>query len=365
MSKFNKFAKWSTLACVALAAGWGGYELFRPAYDGTVGIAKSKAHAPARQTNVSFDIWYPASPGGKAVTVGGNGVFFGTPAGRKSPRQDGKFPLVLISHGAGGNAGQFGWIASELARNGYVVVLPNHPGTTSGNANAEAAVRVWERPQDISAVLDHMTSQEDEFVYVDFENIAVVGFSAGGYTALALSGARVDPDRLQRFCDKSDHGMSDCAFLSHFGIDLHQMDLSPAAQDLRDARVKTAVIVDPGIIATVTNESLTDINIPLFVLKLGTNESVPAGVHALEASQRIPNADHVFIPDATHFSFLAKCKERGPKILEKEGELDPLCEDAGGRSRGEIHIELAQRINTYLDRQVGKSAFHAAIAETE
>ncbi len=349
MSKFTKFAKLSSVACVAVLVGWGGYEIFRPAYDGSVGIAKGKAYAPVRSTNVSFDIWYPAHPGGKAVTVGGNGVFFGTKAGRKAPRRGGKFPLVLISHGAGGNAGQFGWIASELADNGYVVVLPNHPGTTSGNANAKAAVRVWERPKDVTAVLDHMTGNADEFAYVDFDNISVVGFSAGGYTALAVSGARVDPDRLQSFCDESDHGMSDCAFLRHFGIDLHQMDLSPAAQDLTDARIKTGVIVDPGIISTVTDDSLSGIEIPLFVINLGTNDSVPAGVHALEAAQRIPNAEHVFVPDATHFSFLAQCKERGPEILEKEGELDPLCEDAGGRSRGDIHNELAQRIVAYLN----------------
>lgn len=365
MSRLTKLAKISTLSCLTIALGWGCYEVFRPAYDGSIGIAKSKAYAPVREANVSFDIWYPARPGGKAVTVGGNGVFYGTPAGRNAPRRDGTFPLVLISHGAGGNAGQFGWIASKLAENGYVVVLPNHPGTTSGNASAEAAVRVWERPQDVTAVLDHMSSRSAEFSYVDFDNIAVVGFSAGGYTAMAVSGARVDPDRLQRFCDDSDHGMSDCAFLQYFGVDLHQMDLSQAAQDLRDPRVTSGVIVDPGIISTITKESLSDIDIPLYVINLGTNESVPAGVHALAASQLIPNAEHSFVPDATHFSFLAECKERGPEILEKEGEMDPLCEDGGGRNRGELHDDMAKRIVAYLDKWIGTSTAKTASLEME
>jgi predicted dienelactone hydrolase len=365
MANLTKFAKLSSALCVTIAVGWGGYEVFRPAYDGTVGIAHGSAYAPVRDMNVSFDIWYPAHPGGKAVTVGGNGVFFGTPAGRGAPRRDGSFPLVIISHGAGGNAGQFGWIASRLAGSGYVVVLPNHPGTTSGNASAEAAVRVWERPQDVTAVLDHMTDNADDFAHIDFGHVAVVGFSAGGYTALALSGARVDPTLLQGFCDKNDHGMSDCAFLRHFGIDLHQMNLSPAAQDLRDARVQTGVIVDPGIISTITTESLSAINIPLYVINLGTKETVPAGVHALEASQLVPDAQHVFIPDATHFSFLAECKERGPQILENEGELDPLCQDGNGRSRNDIHDDLADRIVAYLDDVIGTSALHTAVTETE
>lgn len=365
MSKLKTSLKLSSVLCVAAGLGWGGYEIFRPAYEGTVGIARDRAYAPVRGTDLAFDIWYPAEPGGKAVTVGGNGVFFGTPAGRNAPMREGSFPLVLISHGAGGNAGQFGWIASALADQGYVVVLPNHPGTTSGNANAEAAVRVWERPQDLTAVLDHMTEHRAAFDYVDFDSVAVLGFSAGGYTALAVSGARVDPGRLQTFCDESDHGMSDCAFLSHFGVDLHQMDLSPAAQDLRDTRVTTGVIVDPGIISTVTSESLASIEIPLFVINLGDDASVPAGVHAWEASQVIPNSEHLFVPDATHFSFLAECTERGPEILVKEGEPDPLCADGGRRSRSELHSELARRIIAYLDMQTGQSAVLAATSHAD
>ena len=350
MFKQKKFAKIASAVLVIAALGWGGYQLLRPAYDGDVGITTAKAFAPARDMNVAFDIWYPASPGGKAVTVGGNGVFFGTPAGRNAPRREGQFPLVLISHGAGGNAGQFGWIASELAANGYAVALPNHPGTTSGNASGAAAVRVWERPQDVTAVIDHIASAPDAFPFVDTDRIAVLGFSAGGYTALAVSGARVDPDRLQRFCDESDHGMSDCAFLRHFGIDLHKMDLSPAGQDLRDARVKTGVIIDPGIISTVTEESLRGIAIPLHVINLGSDDAVPAGVHARAATGLIPNATHRFVPDATHFSFLAECKARGPDILLKEGEPDPLCDDGGGRSRNDIHKALAAEIIAYLDQ---------------
>ena len=336
------------------AAGlvWGGYELMRPAYTGTAGITSGKAYAPARDQDVSFAIWYPATPGGKQVTVGGNGVFYGTPAGRNAPHRDGVFPLVLISHGAGGNAGQFGWIASQLASAGYVVALPNHPGTTSRNASAEAAVRVWERPQDVSAVLDHMTANPDAYPYVDLTRVGVVGFSAGGYTAMAVSGARVDPDLLQRFCDDGDHGMSDCAFLRRFGVDLHAMDLSPAAQDLKDDRITTGVIVDPGIIETITEQSLSEIDIPLFVINLGTEETVPVGVHARAASEVIPNADHVFVEDASHFSFLAECKPRGPEILANEGEPDRLCADGGGRDRGDIHQQLAAQIVGYLDAKL-------------
>lgn len=352
MPKLKTTAKAAAFTMSIGLCGWAAYEMTRPPYDGHAGITYGSAYAPIREQNVDFHIWYPANPGGRAVTVGGNGVFYGTPAGRNAPHQSGQFPTVIISHGAGGNAGQFGWIASELAQAGFVVVLPNHPGTTTGNASAEAAVRVWERPADVSSVIDELTWNAADYPYIDNTQISVLGFSAGGYTAMALSGARVDPDRLQRFCDETDHGMSDCAFLAHFGIDLHSMDLSPAGQDLRDPRIKNAVIVDPGIVSTLTNESLAAIDIPMLVINLGDSGTIPAGVDASQAASLIDGAHYKLIPDATHFSFLAKCKPAGPSILKNEGELDPLCDDAGGQSRASIHSTLSETIVGYLRNDV-------------
>ena len=272
MSKLKSIAKTTAFAAVLGLSGWVAYDLTRPPYDGSSGITYGSAAAPLRGADVEFNVWYPALPGGKSVTVGGNGVFYGTPAGRDAPHQAGRFPMVVISHGAGGNAGQFGWIASELAQAGFVVVLPNHPGTTTGNASAEAAVRVWERPA----------------------------------------------------------------------------DLSPAAQDLRDPRIKAAVIVDPGIVETMTAESLAKVETPMLILNLGEEETIPTGVYARKAAELIPHATYSIVGDATHFSFLAQCKPKGAQILVNEGELDPLCDDAGGRARVDIHAELSNKIITYL-----------------
>lgn len=105
-----------------------------------------------------------------------------------------------------------------LSMTGFVVVLPNHPGSTSGNASAQAAARVWERPADISAVIDQIVMNPQDYPYIDTDRIAALGFSAGGYTAMAVSGARVDVGALQSFCDDGDHGMSDCAFLAQGGL---------------------------------------------------------------------------------------------------------------------------------------------------
>ena len=62
----------------------------------------------------------------------------------------------------------------------------------------------------------------------------------------------------------------------------------------------------------------------------------------------IPNATYSIGGDAIHFSFLAQCKPNGAQILINEDELDPLCDDAGGRARTDIHDDLSNRIIAYL-----------------
>lgn len=351
MSKIKTTLKIIGAAAALGCAAWTIKLATAPAYDGSAGIQYGKAFAPARDTNVKFHMWYPANPGGRAVTVGGNGVFYGTPAGKNAPRRAGKFPLILISHGSGGNAGQFGWIAEALATAGYVVVLPNHPGTTTGDASAEAAMRLWERPQDLSAVIDALEAALDAYPFIDMDRIATLGFSAGGYTAMALTGARLDPARLNAFCDQ-DTGLSDCTYFKLRGIDLHDVDFGPAAQDLHDARIKASVVIDPGTIQAMTDESLRTIDVPLQILNLGDAGTVPIGVDAAHAAQLIDGSHHINIAGAWHFSFLAECKAKGARILEKEGELDPLCDEVSDRNRADIHEELKGKITTFLKQNL-------------
>jgi len=350
MARLKSFAQATALVGLIGLGVYGVTSVTKSAYIGSVGITYGKAYAPVRDQNLDFHIWYPATDGGRAITVGGNGVFYGTPAGKGAPHAQGAYPLVVISHGAGGNAGQFGWIASALAEAGYVVVLPNHPGTTSRNASAKAAVRIWERPADITAVIDTIVENPDTYPYIDVDRIAALGFSAGGYTAMALSGARVDVERLQSYCDpaQGDHGMSDCAYLKRGGVDLHAMDLTPASQDLSDPRIRASVFIDPGIIETITEDSLMSMKTPSLVINLGDDGTVPVGVDAKAAAALIPNAQFAAVGDAIHFSFLAQCKPKGAYYLAKEGEPDPLCDDGGGRDRAEIHAELGALISEFL-----------------
>ena len=79
---------------------------------------------PARSRPIQLDIWYPAD-GDEATHR------YGLSSGRVvagAPVFAGRFPVVLLSHGALGSASNYSWIAERLARAAFVVVGVSHFG---------------------------------------------------------------------------------------------------------------------------------------------------------------------------------------------------------------------------------------------
>ena len=112
-----------------------------------VGTREISIASPERGRSLSVTIWYPAGPGGEPVLVGDNKVFKGSPASANAPLASGRFPLVVLSHGSGGRVQGMSWLAANLARAGFVVAGPNHPGTTGGDSTPADTPRLWERPR--------------------------------------------------------------------------------------------------------------------------------------------------------------------------------------------------------------------------
>src|SRR5580692_7574048 len=51
----------------------------------------------------------------------------------EAPLAPGRFPLVLISHGSGGSPLVYRSLSLLLARHGFIVALPKHPGNSLGD----------------------------------------------------------------------------------------------------------------------------------------------------------------------------------------------------------------------------------------
>ena len=109
-------------------------------------------------------------------------------------------PLIMLSHGRGSNAWQYAWFAKELASRGYIVAGLNHyHANTYDRQIAYLANKIWQRPSDISLDISHLLADPVWGARIDPGRIGVAGHSQGGFTAIWISGARINPDRFLAF----------------------------------------------------------------------------------------------------------------------------------------------------------------------
>ena len=325
-----------------------------PVHAAEVGVRDIKVAAPERGRDLAVTVWYPAVAGGAPGLVGDSKVFKGVPAAMNAPLLKGRFPLIVLSHGSGSRVQAMAWLATELAKAGFIVAGPNHPGTTGGDSTPANTPKVWERTRDLSAVIDAMTTDQAWSGAVDGDRIGVVGFSLGGAAAMEIAGARANLEAYASYCDH--YTKWDCAwFTGGVGyvddeavhvekVDLRKLDRTRFEQSNRDARVKSAVLVDPGLAQAYDLDSLKKIAIPMNFINLGNIDTVPEPVIADKLAALAPQATYATVAGAIHFSFLPECKPGGAELLKSFGEIDPICSDGGNRSRADLHAELADLI---------------------
>jgi predicted dienelactone hydrolase len=320
----------------------------------SVGVRQIAAFSKERGTHLDVTVWYPAHSGGKLVMLGESVFFEGTHAMRDATISEGKFPLILLSHGAGlaGNAQALSWIAVPLAKQGFVVAAPTHPGNTGANRSAAETIKLWLRPRDITDTLNAM--RKDTFFkgYLDNEAIGALGLSMGGGTALAIAGARIDPKRLAGYCDTDKLNPSFCEWVRQSGVDLHALDLRPAGRDNKDERIRFAMAIDPVPVDVFDFDTFSQISAPIELVNLGQPTKIPLTANASEIAKVIPNATYSTIEDANHYSMFAVCKPGASEIAESEKIGDPICMDGGGRTRSEIHTQLINSVIAAFTREL-------------
>jgi len=167
------------------------------------GYQTTTLQVPHRDVFVNLFIWYPTDDDRPTELTGQNALFYGHYVRPNAQPKSGTHPVVVFSHGSGGNALQVGWLAEALAEKGYVVLAANHPGTKSRDSLPEKTVMIWERANDLSAILNWAEIPTIEGLSLDTENISVTGFSLGGHSALAISGLQVSKANFIEYCDRN------------------------------------------------------------------------------------------------------------------------------------------------------------------
>lgn len=245
------------------------------------------------------------------------------------PQGAGNQRLVVISHGLWDDPESFEAWAEVLAAKGYVVLLPDHPGSNfeqqramlAGDRPPPGPEELRLRPLDVSALL---TAVEQGRVLagrdLNTKEVAVVGHSWGATTALQLAGGIPTDQKLKARCrdprdpERNISWVLQCSWLS--GIN---------KAGVADSRVKTVVAVSPPMrLLFDPVQSLDSVNgqrssRPKVLLISGTRDwIVPSGPEAVSPMRDTQAArlGHrlVLVDGGTHFNLRA-VRGQAPKAV--------------------------------------------------
>ncbi|MFW6262995.1 MAG: alpha/beta hydrolase family protein [Thermotogota bacterium] len=156
---------------------------------------------PIYDRPLTVEVWYPGEIDEgrieKTVYVDeqfvDDAIVFTGRALRNAKPVEGKFPLVIVSHGYPGTRFMMSYLTENLASKGYVVAAISHTESTVRDQNRFSST-LLNRPLDILFTLDEIerfSKQKDSFLFelVDTDNVGLAGYSMGGYGIINVAGA--------------------------------------------------------------------------------------------------------------------------------------------------------------------------------
>ena len=185
--------------------------------------------------------------------------------------REGKTPVVIISHGLSSKPEEFEDIAQHLASHGYVVAVPQHIGSDAQQIQSflrGASRQVFlvdefiNRPLDISYVIDKLELRNLEQFdgKLATNKVGVFGHSFGGYTALAVAGATIDFENLEKECSTLITRINTALRLQCRALKLERKDYN-----FRDERVVAALGHNPVNRSIFGPQGMGQIQIPVLM----------------------------------------------------------------------------------------------------
>lgn len=297
---------------------------------------------PLAQGRVPAIVWYPTAAAAQPLRLGP----FSVNAAAGATPTAGSHPLLVVSHGTGGNELGHAWLAQALAAQGYVVLSLRHTGDNFEDRSGVADAGYFaNRPRQLSQALDELLADARWAALIDSRRIAAFGHSAGGHSVLALAGGRPDRARWLAHCSADGAGLREdaalCA-LGGFSAERPAPRVPPQPlPEVRDLRIRAVVAAAP-MTQALDPASLAAVTVPVLVEAAGRDEVLAPAHHGQAVCKAMPRARCVTTADAGHFaSFHAGTGRLGPP------GLDPAA-DPAGFDRPAWQAAALQRISAFL-----------------
>lgn len=311
-----------------------------------VGLTTLNFQDRARHRPLLTRVWYPADSGVTERDIALDGIFVGRAAvdGPMTP-SPARFPLVLLSHGTGGGSSNLIWLAERLARHGFIAAAVDHFGNTFGNNSPEGVIAVWRRPADISRVLDALLADARFGGRIAPNRIGAAGFSAGGYTVIALAGAVYHPELMAEHC-RSASRTPDCQLSGNVKV-ASLPDRDAASLSYRDPRIRAVFAMAPPVGPGFDAAGLAAVHVPVQIVAGANDELVPVASNAQHYASLIAGSRLEVLDAAGHFVFMPLCNEMGFQVARS------VCSDINASvNRKHIHEHVAELAAAFFDEHL-------------
>ena len=318
-----------------------------PAGPYRVGMTQIEYFEPAKGGRpLDLMLMYPAAPAATAVPFK---IFLATNLHlyKDAPVvSDGlKRPLIMFSHGAGGNGSVYAWFGEYLASHGYLVAMVYHFRANTFDSSAlYVRNRIWQRPRDISLDISHLLQDKAWRAHIDPTQIGVAGHSQGGFTALWIGGANVNPQLFANYQRAWKTNQMVPAYLR----EQMKVDAGPA-RELRDKRVLAAFAMAPGDIKGfgMDEAGLRQMAIPTYLIVGAGDTTTPSDENAGFAAKYIPHARLDVLPGpVNHEIFGNECDRVGRENYPE------ACNDASGVDRAKLHAYIGRVALKFFDSKL-------------
>ena len=258
-------------------------------------------------------------------------------------------PLVVIAPGLNTNWQSFTYLAEHLASYGFGVATLNFPGTNPQRIDAvlngldtPPADNQWlEQPKIIIQLLDEIerksqsdpipryakrlvkrwgyplgrrttmqgnAHQDSDPVWqgkLNLQRVGIIGQSLGGYTAMAIAGAKIDWQHLQKECQKLKNP-EQINFNPALFWQCQGAAASSPATDLQDERVVAAIAVNPVTNPIFSESGISQLRSPIMMITGDKDFFAPALDEQIVPFTWLADINKylVLVKNSTHFSFI-------------------------------------------------------------
>ncbi len=252
---------------------------------------------------LDLGVWYPVSRPPSSARYGD----WTLQVNRRAKPMEGRFPLVVISHGSAGNRFAHHDLAAALASRGFVVVAPTHKGDNLQNMDFVFTDRqLTERLRELRHTLDTICADPDIGPHIDANRIGLIGFGSGGSAALLAAGGRVSRQAWERWKASAP---PDAPYKNPWNLKrLDSIVENPELPRLQaDPRLRAVAVVTPAHSMFFDAGSLARIRVPLLLLAVGRDRLNPAPEYLSGLAKALPEVPRTgMLAEATPLALMAR-----------------------------------------------------------